>query len=223
MILLIDNYDSFAYNLFQLVGEINPEIKVIRNDSLTVKEIFELKPEKIILSPGPGRPENAGVIMEVVGTLGKDIPIFGVCLGHQAICAAIGIDGLILPDVPFEEKNEFLPTCKKFDVDLISMIASEAEGFLYIVSSLVVTGIRNEIVTDLAPIIKIVRENTNIPCAIGFGISSPEQAKKMAELSDGAIVGSAIIKILAQHGKNSALRVGKFVREMVYALETVEK
>lgn len=90
MILLIDNYDSFAYNLFQLVGEINPDIKVIRNDSLTVKEIAELEPEKIILSPGPGRPENAGVIMEVASTLGKDIPIFGVCLGHQAICAAFG-------------------------------------------------------------------------------------------------------------------------------------
>lgn len=90
MILLIDNYDSFAYNLFQLLGEINPDIKVIRNDSLTVKEIAELKPEKIILSPGPGRPEAAGIIMEVVGTLGKDIPIFGVCLGHQAICAAFG-------------------------------------------------------------------------------------------------------------------------------------
>lgn len=90
MILLIDNYDSFAYNLFQLLGEINPDIKVVRNDSLTVKEIAELKPEKIILSPGPGRPENAGVIMEVASTLGKDIPILGVCLGHQAICAAFG-------------------------------------------------------------------------------------------------------------------------------------
>ena len=88
--MLIDNYDSFAYNLFQLVGEINPNIKVIRNDSLTVEEIANLKPEKIILSPGPGRPENAGVIMEVVDKLGKDIPVFGVCLGHQAICAAFG-------------------------------------------------------------------------------------------------------------------------------------
>ena len=90
MILLIDNYDSFAYNLYQLVGEINPDIKVIRNDSLTVEEIAELKPEKIILSPGPGRPKNAGVIMEVVSRLGKNIPVFGVCLGHQAICAAFG-------------------------------------------------------------------------------------------------------------------------------------
>ena len=90
MILLIDNYDSFAYNLYQLVGEINPDIKVIRNDALTVEEIGKLKPEKIILSPGPGRPENAGVIVNLVGKLGKNIPILGVCLGHQAICAAFG-------------------------------------------------------------------------------------------------------------------------------------
>lgn len=90
MILLIDNYDSFAYNLYQLVGEINPNVKVIRNDAATVDEIGALKPEKIILSPGPGRPENAGIIINVVSRLGKDIPILGVCLGHQAICAAFG-------------------------------------------------------------------------------------------------------------------------------------
>lgn len=90
MILLIDNYDSFSYNLYQLIGEICPDIKVIRNDELTVEEIRELKPERIILSPGPGRPEDAGIIMDVVKLLGKEIPILGVCLGHQAICAAFG-------------------------------------------------------------------------------------------------------------------------------------
>ncbi|MBQ8243402.1 MAG: aminodeoxychorismate/anthranilate synthase component II [Bacteroidaceae bacterium] len=90
MILLIDNYDSFSYNLYQLVGEICPDIKVIRNDELTVEEIRELKPERIILSPGPGRPEDAGIIIDVVRTLGKEIPVLGVCLGHQAICAAFG-------------------------------------------------------------------------------------------------------------------------------------
>ncbi len=90
MILLIDNYDSFSYNLFQLVGEIEPNIKVIRNDEMTVDEIKDLKPGRIILSPGPGRPEDSGVIVEVAKTLGKDIPILGVCLGHQAICAAFG-------------------------------------------------------------------------------------------------------------------------------------
>lgn len=90
MILLIDNYDSFSYNLYQLIGEIEPDIKVIRNDEMTVDEIRKLYPDRIILSPGPGRPEDAGVIMEVAKTLGKNIPILGVCLGHQAICAAFG-------------------------------------------------------------------------------------------------------------------------------------
>ena len=90
MILLIDNYDSFSYNLFQLVGEIEPDIKVIRNDEMTVEEIKKLAPDRIILSPGPGRPEDAGIIIEAAKTLGKNIPILGVCLGHQAICAAFG-------------------------------------------------------------------------------------------------------------------------------------
>ncbi|MBQ9320787.1 MAG: tryptophan synthase subunit alpha, partial [Eubacterium sp.] len=128
-------------------------------------------------------------------------------------CRDLSVDGLILPDVPFEEKEEFLPLCRKYGVDLISMIAptsenriamiaKEAEGFLYIVSSLGVTGTRSEIKTDLSSIVKVVRENTDVPCAIGFGISTPEQAKKMAAISDGAIVGSAIIKLIAEHGKD---------------------
>ena len=90
MILLIDNYDSFSYNLYQLIGEINPDIKVIRNDEMTVEEIGKLNPDRIILSPGPGRPEDAGVTVDVVKTLGKEIPTLGVCLGHQAICLAFG-------------------------------------------------------------------------------------------------------------------------------------
>lgn len=90
MILLIDNYDSFSYNLYQFIGENEPDIKVIRNDELTVEEIKSLKPDRIILSPGPGRPEDAGIIIEVVREFGKEIPILGVCLGHQAICAAFG-------------------------------------------------------------------------------------------------------------------------------------
>lgn len=90
MILLIDNYDSFSYNLFQLIGEIEPDIRVIRNDEMTVEEIRSLHPERIVLSPGPGRPENAGVIVELAKRLGRDIPILGVCLGHQAICVAFG-------------------------------------------------------------------------------------------------------------------------------------
>ena len=90
MILLIDNYDSFSYNLYQLIGEIDPDIRVIRNDEMTVEEIEAMKPDRIILSPGPGRPEDAGMIMEAARTLGEKIPILGVCLGHQAICAAFG-------------------------------------------------------------------------------------------------------------------------------------
>ena len=144
-------------------------------------------------------------------------------------CRDLSVDGLILPDVPFEEKEEFLPLCRKYGVDLISMIAptsenriamiaKEAEGFLYIVSSLGVTGTRSEIKTDLSSIVKVVRENTDVPCAIGFGISTPEQAKKMAAISDGAIVGSAIIKLIAEHGKDAAEYVGAYVGEMKRAL-----
>ena len=90
MILLIDNYDSFSYNLYQLVGTIEPDIKVIRNDEMTVEEVEKLKPELIILSPGPGRPDQAGICEDVVRKLGQTIPILGVCLGHQAICEAYG-------------------------------------------------------------------------------------------------------------------------------------
>ena len=144
-------------------------------------------------------------------------------------CRDIGIDGLILPDLPYEEKEEFLPLCHQYGVDLISMIAptsenriamiaKEAEGFLYLVSSLGVTGVRSEIKTDLASIAEVVRQNTDIPCAIGFGISTPEQAKKMADLSDGAIVGSAIVRIIAQHGKNAAGPVGEYVKQMKAAM-----
>ena len=144
-------------------------------------------------------------------------------------CKDIEIDGLILPDLPFEEKEEFQPFCKQYGVDLISliaptsenriaMIAKEAEGFLYIVSGLGVTGTRSEFKTDLASIVKVVRENTDVPCAIGFGISTPEQAKKMADISDGAIVGSAIIKLLEKYGKDAPKHIGEYVKSMKDAL-----
>ena len=90
MILLVDNYDSFSYNLYQLLGELRPDIRVIRNDELTVPEIEAMHPERIVISPGPGRPEAAGRCMEIIAELGERIPILGVCLGHQAICAAFG-------------------------------------------------------------------------------------------------------------------------------------
>lgn len=144
-------------------------------------------------------------------------------------CRDMGIDGLILPDLPFEEKEEFLPLCRQYGVDLISliaptsenriaMIAKEAEGFLYIVSSLGVTGTRSEITTDLDSIVRVVRQNTDIPCAIGFGISTPEQAGKMARIADGVIVGSAIVKLLEKYGKEAPRYVGEYVRAMKEAL-----
>lgn len=144
-------------------------------------------------------------------------------------CRNIGMDGLIVPDLPYEEKEEFLPYCEKYGVDLISliaptsaqriaMIAKEAQGFLYIVSSLGVTGTRNEITTDLDAITKIVRENTKVPCAIGFGISTPEQARNIAASADGVIVGSAIVSIIAEHGRDAAGYVGDYVKKMKDAL-----
>jgi len=145
-------------------------------------------------------------------------------------CKEIGIDGIILPDLPFEERDEFLPMCEKYDVDLISliaptssgriaMIAKEAKGFIYIVSSLGVTGTRSEITTDIASIVKVVRENTNVPCAVGFGISRPEQAASMAAVSDGAIVGSAIVKILKEYGKDAPEHICEYVRSMKDAMK----
>lgn len=144
-------------------------------------------------------------------------------------CKEIGMDGVILPDLPYEEKEEFLPVAHQYGVDLISliaptsknriaMIAKEAEGFLYIVSSLGVTGTRSEIKTDLKSIVEVVRQNTDIPCAIGFGISTPEQTKKMAGIADGAIVGSAIVKIIERYGREAAPYVGEYVREMTAGL-----
>jgi tryptophan synthase alpha chain len=146
-------------------------------------------------------------------------------------CRDIGIDGLILPDLPYEEKEEFLLTCRQYDVDLISliaptsenrisMIAREAEGFIYIVSSLGVTGTRSEIKTDLASIVKVVRENTKVPCAIGFGISTPEQAKRMADISDGAIVGSAIVKLIEKYGTDAPEHVAEYVKSMKDAIRS---
>ena len=146
-----------------------------------------------------------------------------------ATAAEIGMDGLILPDVPFEEKEEFLPVCRRYGVELIyliaptskdriAMIAREADGFLYVVSSLGVTGARSEIKTDLASMMETVRQNTHIPAAIGFGISTPEQAKRMAELADGVIVGSAIVKLLEQHGKDAPGCIGAYVKTMKDAI-----
>lgn len=112
MILLIDNYDSFSYNLYQLIGEIEPDIKVIRNDEMTIEEIRKLNPARIILSPGPGRPEDAGIIVEAAKMLGMDIPLFGVCLGHQAICAAFGATVAYAKELMHGKQSDV-----KFDTD----------------------------------------------------------------------------------------------------------
>lgn len=144
-------------------------------------------------------------------------------------CAEAGMDGLVLPDVPFEEKDEFAPICKANGIDFISliaptsenrvaMIAKEAEGFVYLVSSLGVTGTRSEIKTDLEAITAKIKENTDVPCAIGFGISKPEQAAELADCADGIIVGSAIVKLIAEHGREAAAPVGAFVRAMKAAI-----
>ena len=153
--------------------------------------------------------------------------------GAEEFCrkaSEAGVSGLILPDVPFEEKADFDSMCQKYGIDLVSMVAptsesriasivSEARGFVYVVSSLGVTGTRTSITTDLRPMIDLIRRNTDIPCAIGFGISTPEQCREMAALSDGAIVGSAIVKIIAQHGRDSAGPVGEYVRSMTQGLK----
>ena len=180
-------------------------------------------------------------IFEFVKELRKDVDIPMVFMTYAnvvfsygtekfvKICSEIGIDGLILPDVPYEEKADFQPTCQKYGLSLISMIAptshdriamiaKEAEGFLYIVSSLGVTGERQAITTDIGAIVDVVRQNTDIPCAIGFGISTPDQARTMAQKADGVIVGSAIVRRLAEYGKDAAEPVGEYVNSMKDAI-----
>lgn len=147
----------------------------------------------------------------------------------MAACREAGVSGLILPDLPYEEKEEFAPACRRHGVALISLIAptsadriariaAGAEGFVYLVSSLGVTGTRSTITTDLAPLVQTIRENTRLPVAVGFGISTPEQARQMAACADGVIVGSAIVRLLEQYGRQAPPHVGAFVREMKQAI-----
>ena len=184
---------------------------------------------------------NTNKIFDLVRELRKDVTVPLVFMTYANVvfsygadkfiktCAEIGIDGLILPDIPFEEKEEFLDICHQYDVALISliaptsadrvgMIAKDAEGFIYLVSRLGGTGVRSEIKTDLSAIVKVIRENTDIPVAVGFGISTPQQAHDMAEVSDGAIVGSAVVRLLEQYGQEAAPYVGAYVRSMKEAL-----
>lgn len=181
-------------------------------------------------------------IFDLVKELRKDVTVPMVFMtyanvvysyGTERFCknaSEAGVDGVILPDVPFEEKEEFDGIMSQYGLDLVSliaptsenriaMIAKEAKGFIYIVSSLGVTGVRSEIKTDIGAMVDIVRQNTDVPCAVGFGISTPEQARKMADLSDGAIVGSAIIKIMAKYSKDCPSYVGEYVKSMTDALK----
>ncbi|MCL2397702.1 MAG: tryptophan synthase subunit alpha [Defluviitaleaceae bacterium] len=143
----------------------------------------------------------------------------------MAKCRAVGIDGIIVPDVPYEEKSEFEDECNRHNIYQIPLIAPtsgaraekiarEAKGFIYCVSSLGVTGIRNDINTDIAELIKRVNSISSVPCAVGFGISTPEQARDMAKISDGVIIGSAIVDLVARHGEGSIESVRKFVSEI---------
>lgn len=143
--------------------------------------------------------------------------------------AECGIDALIVPDMPFEEKEELKPYCNQYGIDLISLIAptskeriktiaAEAEGFVYCVSSMGVTGVRKEITTNLGDMISLVKETKNIPCAIGFGISTPEQAVEMSQYADGVIVGSAIVKLAARYGADCIEPICSYVRKMKAAI-----
>lgn len=147
-------------------------------------------------------------------------------------CAEAGIQGLILPDIPFEEKAEFDPACREHGLELVSLIAptsadrigriaKEASGFVYCVSSLGVTGVRSEITTDISAMVRLVKAEKDIPCAVGFGISTPLQARQMAAQADGVIVGSAIMKLVAAHGNDAVPYVAEYVKNMKDAIRTL--
>ena len=144
-------------------------------------------------------------------------------------CSECGISAVIVPDTPFEEKQELAPYCDKYGVELVSliaptshdrikMIAKESQGFVYCVSSMGVTGVRSEITTDIGEMVNLVKSVSDTPCAVGFGISTPEQAKKMSESADGVIVGSAIVKIVAKYGKDCIKPVCDYVKSMKEAI-----
>ena len=148
-------------------------------------------------------------------------------------CRETGIDGLILPDIPYEEKEEFTAASRKYDIEFVSliaptsherirMIAADAEGFIYCVSSLGVTGTRTQITTDIQAMVNLVKETKDLPCAVGFGISTPEQAREMAAHADGVIVGSAIVKICAQYGRDCVPYIEKYVSEMKQAVHMAD-
>jgi len=153
--------------------------------------------------------------------------------GYEAFfqkCQEVGVDGVIIPDLPFEEKQEVESVASQYDVDVISliaptsakrvqMIAKEAKGFIYLVSSMGVTGTRSTIDTDIESIVKDIRQVTDVPVAVGFGIHSPQQAQDISKQADGVIVGSAIVKIIAQEKEHGEQRIDEYVRSMVQAIQ----
>lgn len=180
-------------------------------------------------------------IFEMVRNLRKDISTPLVFMTYANVvfsygtekfltaCEELQIDGLILPDVPYEERDDFKGACERHGMALISMIAPtsadriakiarDAQGFIYIVSSLGVTGVRKEITTDVGAIVRTMRENAKIPCAVGFGISTPEQARAMSREADGVIVGSAIVRLIGEHGRDSVGFVAQYVKSMKDAI-----
>ena len=226
--------------------------KVVREAVANAADLIELgipfsdpTAEGVVIQGANIRALSGGVttdkIFDFVAELRKDVKIPMVFMTYANVvfsygaerfmkkCVETGMDGIILPDIPFEEKEEFTEIAEKYGIEMISlvaptsenriaMIAREAKGFIYVVSSLGVTGTRSEITTNIGDIVSVIRENTDVPCAVGFGISTPEQAKKMAGLSDGAIVGSAIIKIIEKYGKDSPKYVGEYIKSMKDAL-----
>ena len=246
-----------AFIPFITCGDPNPAVteQIVLNAVKAGADLIELgipfsdpTAEGPVIMEADERALNGGVttdqIFELVRSLRKTVAIPLVFMTYANVvysygsekfmkqASEAGIDGLILPDVPFEEKEEFRSVCHRYGIDLISMIAPtsegriakiarEAEGFLYIVSSLGVTGVRSSITSDIGGMVKIVRENTDVPCAVGFGISTPEQAKAMASLSDGAIVGSAIVKLIGQYGEAAAEPAAEYIRTMADAVHSI--
>ena len=180
-------------------------------------------------------------IFDMVEDLRKDVKVPMVFMTYANVvfsygierfakkAATVGMDGVILPDVPFEEKEEFASVFRKEGMDLISliaptshdrisMIAKEAEGFIYVVSSLGVTGVRDTITTDVGQIVDMIRQVTDVPTAVGFGINKPEQVHQYTQIADGAIVGSAIVRIVAQYGEQAGPKIYEYVSEMVGGL-----
>lgn len=176
-------------------------------------------------------------IFEMIERIRKDISIPLVFLTYcnsvfaygtekfTALCEKVGIDGLIVPDLPYEEMEELSPFCEKHGIDLIELVAPTSEervykiaraskGFLYIVSSLGVTGVREKINTDLSKIIESARSVSDIPCAVGFGVSTPEQAARICSFADGVIIGSAIVRIIAEYGRDCVPHVGEYVKKI---------